>query len=54
MKVLHINSYFSTSGLFKHLYDRQLNAGLEIDVYVPISHQFPEERIAARDRKSVV
>lgn len=47
MKVLHINSYFSTSGLFKHLYDRQLNSGLEIDVYVPISHQFPEERIAA-------
>lgn len=47
MNILHINSYFSTSGLFKHLYDRQQAAGLDIKVYVPISYQYPEERIAA-------
>lgn len=47
MKILHINSYYSTSGLFKHLYERQVNAGLDIDVYVPISYQYPNDRIAA-------
>lgn len=48
MKVLHINSYFSTSGLFKELYDRQVESGLDLDVYVPISYEYPEERIAAK------
>lgn len=47
MKILHINSYYSTSGLFKQLYDRQIEAGLKIDVYVPISHQYPSDRLAA-------
>lgn len=46
MKILHINSYFQTSGLFKQLYDRQVKAGYKIDVYVPVSHQFPEDRLA--------
>lgn len=54
MKILHINSYFSTSGLFKHLYDRQQNAGLDIDVYVPISHQYPKERIAASGEYTII
>lgn len=47
MKVLHINSYFSTSKLFKQLYDRQVARGLDLAVYVPIAKQYPEERIAA-------
>ncbi|MDO4432696.1 MAG: glycosyltransferase family 4 protein [Aerococcaceae bacterium] len=47
MKILHINSYYSTSGLFKQLYDRQTQAGLDIDVYVPISYQYPQDRVAA-------
>lgn len=47
MNILHINSYFSTSGLFRQLYDRQIRDGIKLDVYVPISHQFPQERIAA-------
>ena len=47
MKILHINSYYSTSGLFKQLYDRQVKAGMAIDVYVPISHEYPTEHIAA-------
>lgn len=47
MKILHINSYFQTSGLFKQLYDRQVNTGHDIDVYVPVSHQYPEDRLAA-------
>lgn len=46
MRILHINSYFQTSGLFKQLYDRQVAAGHEINVYVPVSQQFPEERLA--------
>lgn len=46
-KVLHINSYFSTSGLFSELYDRQVASGLDIDVYVPISRQYPDEKLAA-------
>lgn len=48
MKILHINSYYSTSGLFEQLYQRQLNAHIDLDVYVPISHQYPEERLAAK------
>lgn len=47
MRVLHINSYFSTSKLFKQLFDRQVASGCDISVYVPIAKQYPEERIAA-------
>lgn len=54
MKILHINSYYSTSGLFKHLYDRQINDNLDINVYVPISYQYPEERIAASGEYTLI
>lgn len=47
MKILHLNSYFSTSGLFSEFYDRQVQAGLDIQVYVPISYQYDEAKIAA-------
>lgn len=47
MNILHINSYFSTSGLYKQLYDRQVNKGLNIDVYVPVPFQYPDDRLAA-------
>ncbi|WP_206424108.1 glycosyltransferase family 4 protein [Vaginisenegalia massiliensis] len=46
MKILHINSYFSTSGLFNQLYDRQVRDGLAIKVYVPIAKEFPADRLA--------
>lgn len=46
MKLLHINSYFSTTPLYAQLYNRQVDQGLDIDVYVPIARQFPQERMA--------
>ncbi|AMC01526.1 D-inositol-3-phosphate glycosyltransferase [Aerococcus viridans] len=48
MKILHTCSYYSTSPLFQQLFDRQVADGHDIDVYVPISNQFPEERIASK------
>ncbi len=47
MRLLHINSYFSTSGLFQQLYDRQVAQGHELNVYVPISRQYSEDKLAA-------
>lgn len=47
LKILHINSYFSTSGLFKQLYDRQIEQGHDLSVYVPISHSYPQSKLAA-------
>lgn len=47
MKILHVCSYFSTSPLFQQLFDRQIASGHDIDVYVPISKQYPEDRIAS-------
>jgi glycosyltransferase involved in cell wall biosynthesis len=35
MRILHINSYFSSSPFYKNLYDRQCESGLDITVYVP-------------------
>lgn len=35
MKVLHINSYYGGGMFYKNLYDKQIEAGLKIDVYVP-------------------
>lgn len=49
MNILHINSYFSTSGLFDQLYQRQLKAGHKLEVYVPISYEYPEDRIACQN-----
>lgn len=37
MKVLHINSYFSTTVLYKNFYDEQLDQDLDISVYVPVA-----------------
>ena len=48
MKILHVCSYYSTSPLFQQLFDRQVVADVDIDVYVPISKQFPEDRIASK------
>lgn len=35
MKVLHVNSYYVTNEMYSQLYDRQVNAGLDITVYLP-------------------
>src|SRR5690554_2017580 len=40
MKVLHINSYYSTCKFYKNLYDRQKESGLDIEVYVPVPTNF--------------
>lgn len=53
-KLLHINSYYSTSGLFSELYDRQVESSLDIDVYVPISHEYPQEKLAAKGDYTLV
>ena len=37
MKILHINSYYSVSHFYKNLYDKQIEKGLDIDVFVPVT-----------------
>lgn len=54
MKILHINSYFSTSGLFNQLYSRQVESDIDIDVYVPIPHQYPEDRLSTSGEYTTV
>lgn len=36
MRILHINSYFSSSPFYKNLYDRQCESGLDITVYIAV------------------
>ena len=48
MKILHLNSYFSTSPLFNQLYRRQEEAGLNIDVFVPVAKEYPEDKLASQ------
>lgn len=48
MKVLHINSYYATTALYTQLYDRQVQSGINIDVFVPIAKQFPETELKAK------
>lgn len=40
MKILHINSYYSTSHFYKNLYEYQVKCGFDIDVFVPVSSSF--------------
>jgi len=40
MKVLHINSYYSKSYFYKNLYDKQVENGLIINVFVPVEYSF--------------
>ena len=42
MKILHINSYYSSSPFYKHLFDYQIKKNLDIDVYVPVSNKFED------------
>lgn len=37
MRVLHVNSYYSGSSLYKNLFDKQHDSGLDISVYVPMA-----------------
>lgn len=43
MRLLHINSYYSSSAFYKNLYDEQQKNGLDIEVYVPVSYGFNQE-----------
>ncbi|MFI2857085.1 glycosyltransferase family 4 protein [Paenibacillus sp. JSM ZJ436] len=36
MKVLHINSYYIGSNFYRNLYDKQLELGIDLDVFVPV------------------
>ncbi len=36
MKVLHINSYYNGSIFYKNMYDKQIDSGLAIEVFVPV------------------
>ncbi|GGA20484.1 glycosyltransferase family 4 protein [Psychrobacillus lasiicapitis] len=38
MKILHINSYYNGSKFYKNLYDKQIEEGQDIDVFVPVSY----------------
>ncbi|HZK70452.1 MAG TPA: glycosyl transferase family 1, partial [Clostridia bacterium] len=40
MKILHINSYFAESTFYKNLFDSQVQNGLDIDVFVPVSSSY--------------
>jgi len=35
MRILHINSYYLSGKFYKNLYDKQIQNGLDIDVFVP-------------------
>ncbi|MCM3539123.1 glycosyltransferase family 4 protein [Priestia endophytica] len=37
MKVLHINSYYSSSFFYKNLFEKQIQSSMDISVYVPVS-----------------
>jgi len=40
MKILHINSYYSTSLFYKNLFEYQIKNGIDIDVFVPVHSSF--------------
>lgn len=43
LKILHINSYYSKSLFYKNLFDRQVNSGMNVDVYVPVPSNFKKK-----------
>lgn len=40
MKILHVNSYYSNRGFYKHLYERLIRDGVETTVYVPVPYSY--------------
>lgn len=54
MNLLHINSYYSTSALFHQLYQRQIESGFNIEVYVPIPYEYPQDRLAVQGEYATV
>jgi glycosyltransferase involved in cell wall biosynthesis len=44
MKVLHINSYYSNSLFYKNLFEKQIQSGLDIDVFVPVDNAFNDKK----------
>lgn len=44
MKVLHINSYYSDSKLYKNIHDRQIEQGMDLGVFVsvPTNYEMPK------------
>jgi len=40
LKILHINSYFSTSKFYKNFFDEQMNSKMELNVYVPVAKTY--------------
>ncbi len=52
MKILHMNSYYSNRFFYKNLYDKQIDDGLDIDVYVPVPYSYkkPEKSLGTYTR----
>lgn len=46
MKILHINSYYNGSFFYKNLYDKQVEEGLDIDVYVPVPNNTDTSKLS--------
>lgn len=40
MKILHVNSYYSTSKFYKNFFDKQIELNNNIDVFVPVTRTF--------------
>jgi glycosyltransferase involved in cell wall biosynthesis len=38
LRILHINSYYFSSHFYKNLFEKQIDSGLLIDVFVPVSN----------------
>lgn len=47
MKILHLNSYYSTRAFYENLFTEQLKGGLDLSVYVPVPMNFNNERLSS-------
>ena len=45
MKILHLNSYYVTTPLYTQFFNRQINNGLDIDVYVPVNRHYSDVQL---------
>ena len=53
MKVLHINSYYSTSNFYYNLYQKQYENNMNIQVYVPVSKEYRNKTLNLGDYAKV-
>ncbi len=53
MKILHVNSYYSTNDFYKNLYDRQIKRGLDVSVFVPVSNDYKGPSVSLGEYSAV-